>query len=74
MNSLVICVLIYERSKIRCLEVYSRINFGLYIYDLLVLNLLDFIVELLNIDLFIGLCYRIVSENFWWVVIDKGLE
>ncbi|MCH2049786.1 MAG: hypothetical protein MK289_15225 [Trichodesmium sp. ALOHA_ZT_67] len=74
MNSLVIRASIYERSKTRCLEAYSRINSGLHTYDLPALNLLDFIVELSNIDSLIGLRYRIASENSRWVAIDKGLE
>lgn len=73
-NSLVIRTSIYERSKTRCLEVYNRINSGLYTYDLAALNLLDFLVESSNIDSLIGLRYRIASENSRWVGIDKGLE
>ena len=74
MNNLVIRASIYERSKTRCLEAYNRINSGLHTYDLPALNLLDFIVELSNIDSLIGLCYRIASENSRWVAIDQGLE
>ncbi|MCL2924097.1 MAG: hypothetical protein MGF17_05550 [Trichodesmium sp. MAG_R04] len=74
MNNVVIRASIYERSKTRCLEAYNRINYGLYIYDLPALNLLDFIVEFSNIDSIIGLSYRIASENSRWVAIDKGLE
>ena len=73
-NSLVIHASIYERSKTRCLEAYNKINSGLHTYDLAALNLLDFIVELSNIDSIIGLRYRIASENSRWVAIDKGLE
>ncbi|MDJ0556102.1 MAG: hypothetical protein QNJ68_17020 [Microcoleaceae cyanobacterium MO_207.B10] len=74
MNSLVVHASIYERSKTRCLEVYNRINAGLYSYDLAALNLLDFIVDASNIDSLIGLRYRIASENSRWIGIDKGLK
>ncbi|MGB3508779.1 MAG: hypothetical protein WBA93_05965 [Microcoleaceae cyanobacterium] len=74
MNSLVVHSSIYERSKTRCLEAYNRINAGLYSYDRAALNLLDFIVELSNIDSIIGLRYRIASENSRWIGIDKSLE
>lgn len=73
-NSLVIRASIYDRSKTRCLEAYNRINAGLYTYDLAAMNLLDFLVELSNIDSLVGLRYRIASENSRWVGIDKGLE
>ncbi len=74
MNNLVINASIYERSKTRCLEVYNRINSGLYSYDLAALNLLDFLVNSSNIDLLIGLRYTMASENSQWIAIDKKLE
>ena len=73
-NNLVVHSSIYERSKTRCLEAYNRINASLYTYDLAALNLLDFIVNLSNIDSFIGLRYTMASENSRWIGIDKSLE
>ncbi len=73
-NSLVVHGSIYERSKTRCLEVYNRINAGLYTYDLAALNLLDFLVDSSNIDSLIGLRYTMASENSRWIGIDKSLE
>lgn len=73
-NSLIVQSPIYERTKIRCLEAYNRLNSGLDSEDFDALNLLDYLVSSSQLHSEIGQRYTIASQSSRLVGIEKYLE
>jgi hypothetical protein len=73
-NQIVVRAPIYDRTKTKCLEAYNNVKAGLYVEDLVALDLLDFLVSLSNIESAIGLRYTIASENSRWLGTEKYVE
>ncbi len=73
-NSLIVQSPIYDRTKIRCLEAYNRLNAGLDSEDFAALNLLDYLVSSSQLYSEIGQRYTIASQSSRLVGIEKDLE
>ncbi|MGC9524825.1 MAG: hypothetical protein ACP5D7_04725 [Limnospira sp.] len=73
-NSLVVQSPIHDRSKIRCLEAYNRLNSGLAADDPAALNLLDSLVFSSPLYSEIGQRYTIATYNSRLAAIENCLE
>ncbi|MEB3281056.1 MAG: hypothetical protein VKK42_19235 [Lyngbya sp.] len=62
-NSLIVQAPVYDRTKVRCLEAYNRLNGALPTEDFAALNLLDYLVFSSKIYSEIGQRYTIASQN-----------
>ncbi|MGL5082420.1 MAG: hypothetical protein ACRC8A_13125 [Microcoleaceae cyanobacterium] len=73
-NHLVAQAPIYDRTKVRCLEAYSRIGEALPTDDFAALDLLDYLVNSSKLYAEIGQRYTIASQNSRLVGLETCLE
>ncbi|KKD36281.1 hypothetical protein [Limnoraphis robusta] len=73
-NHLIVQAPIYDRTKVRCLEAYNRINAALPTEDFAALNLLDYLVFSSQIYSEVGQRYTIASQNSRLLTLEDCLQ